>query len=337
MDLSVARGAWFVARHTFLNRYGAGLIGPAVGPDLRFDVSKKRSRGLSTFGSDPKRLKLSDLGTKNISRPFTMAARRRTFRKRRRSFRKRRFRRGRRGFARRVKRVIFRALERKSMVAATAAMTLTEGDGVARVTLIHSPVSNMAHGNEEDSFDGNQFWLKGLSIRGQLHMDTTTPPSTSAIVRLSLVHSREQGAGFNAGFVALTSATTAITNPVQVPPNVNPRLFQNAATFFTGAGYVVPFDTTRVKVIRSFILSVNPGGDVEAGQLSTPTLFKCYVPIKRMMQVEDALQGPIGTPPIRFKNGTYYWVLQVIASQPGSSSDTVVNMTYQSVVYFRDP
>jgi len=301
------------------------------------DISKKRSRGLTVFGNDPKRLRLSDLSAPRTSTSVVMAMRRRTSR---RKFRRRRRtkRRGRRksSFVRRVKRVIFRSLERKVMSLGISAVTIPEGDGVTRTVLVHAPLSNMAQGDEEDRFQGNQFWVKGLLVRGQFSMDTTTPPAASAVIRLSLIWTPEQGAGFNGGFIAFGNTTTSTANPAQTSPNVNPRFFMNSATPFVGAGYTVPFDTTRVKVIKTFIIPVNPSG-TQGSNLAMPTLFKCYVPIRKMVQCEDPLQASIATPPTRYKYGTYFWVMQCIAGNVGTSNDTVVNMVYQSLVYFRDP
>jgi len=326
---TVHRSAGIVAPSAFLNS--------AIQDNQ--DVSKKRSRGLTVFGSDPKRLRLSDLSSPRLSTSLHMAMRRRTFRRKfkRRRRTKRRFRR-KSSFNRRVKRVIFRSLERKVMNCnGISVATIAEGDGVSRVVLVHAPLSHMAQGDEEDRFQGNQFWVKGLLIRGQFSMDTTTPPASSAIMRLSLIWTPEQGAGFDAGFVGFGNTTTSNTNPAQTAPNVNPRFFMNTATPFTGAGYTVPYDTTRVKVIKTFIIPVNPSGDTVGTELAMPTLFKCYVPIRKMVQCEDPLQASIATPPIRYKYGTYFWVLQCIAGNVGTSSDTVVNMVYQSLVYFRDP
>jgi len=317
-------------------------IAPSLSTNSAFlnslDVSRKRPALQLIGGPDPKRLKLTDFSKKSSKMP-----RARIRRGRRRRFRRgrKRFTRGRRvGFAKRVKRVIFRTLERKLRVhigGGAGDLVMAEGDGVSRVIYVHSPLSDMSHGDEEDRFEGNNFWVKGLLLRGSLSMDLTTPTASSAIVRITLLFSKDQGTGFENAWGTFGNTTTAITNPVQVPPNVNPRFFQNTALPFVGLGYVAPFDTTRHKVIKSFMLPVNPTGDSEAGQFTAPTLFKCFVPIKRMMQVEDALQGPIATPGVRYKNGTYWWVAQVLASNAGTSTDPVVSMDAQSITYFRDP
>ena len=81
---------------------------------------------------------------------------------------------------------------------------------------------------------------------------------------------------------------------------------------------------------------MNPAGDIESGQASLPTPFRCWVPINKMMQAEDALGDVLNTEPIRFKYGTYWWVLQCIATNDGTSSDTVVSMDFQSHVHYRD-
>lgn len=335
----VLRGSYLVARQTFLNSYGAGAIAPAIGPDLKFDVQRKRPATLQLIGGpDPKRLKLSDFTTKKRLRNMPRVRRRSS---RRFSRRKRRFGRKRIGrrvtFAKKVKRVIFRTLERKLRVTLnTTTQTLAEGDGVTRVTYLHTPVLNMQHGDEEDRFEGNNFWLKGLLIRGQLTMDRTTPLATSALVRFTLMWSRIQGAGFDTGFTALGNTTTAVANPAQTAPDANPQFFMNTAVPFVGQGYVAPFDTTRHKVIKSFTIPVNPTSNTEAGVASMPTPFKCYVPIRRMIQVEDALQGPLGGP-IRCKGGTYWWIVQCVATNDGTSADTVCALDCQCITYFRDP
>jgi len=334
----VLRGAGFVAQQTVLNRYGLGALAPAIGPDLKTDLSKKRSRGFQFFQPE-KRLKLADFSiSKNTTGPI-MAFRRR-FRPRRRPRRRfrRRFRKGRRSFAKRVRRVILRTAEpRRRVNAQEFNLALAEGDGTTRIIHVQSPLSDLLQGDEDDRFDGNKVWIKGMALRGTFSMDLTTPPATSALVRLTLLWSKDQGDGFNSTFEPFGNTTTAITNPTQVPPNVNPRFFMDTSVPFVGAGMVAPFDTTRHKVIRSFMIPVNPGGDVVDGDLSMPTPFNIYVPIRRNMQIEDALQGPIDTVPTRYKNGTYWWVMQVIASPLGTSSDTVVNMSYEHIIYFRDP
>lgn len=316
---------------------GVGLS--SLGPDFKFDVSKKRPATLQLIGgSDAKRLRLSDfVKLRKRKRGGGMARRRfrRRFRRRRRARGKRTFRR----FARRVKRVILRTQEPKNRLAANnLAFNLVEGDAVSRVVYVHCPVASLLQGPEDDEFIGNKFWLKGVSIRGQLSMSTDTPTATGALVRFTLLWSRDQGAAnMSTTLIPLTSGTTVNTNPAQTAPNVNPRFFAYTTSPFTGHGYVTPFDTTRHKVIRSFSIPVNPSGDVETGQFSIPTPFNCYVRIGKMQQVEDHDSGDLSTPPMRFKYGTYWWVIQCIASNtnpPGN--DPICTLQFQSHVYYRD-
>jgi len=314
---------------------GSALAG--LGPDFKFDVSKKRPATLQLIGGDSKRLRLSDFApAKSKSRRLIMA-RRRFSRRRPRRNRRLRKRRGFRRFAKRVRGVLLRTIEPKDrLVANSLAQAMREGDGTTRSIYVHTPVQNLIQGILDQEFVGNKFYLKGVGLRGQLSLDTTTPSTTGALVRFTLLFTKDQADGMDDAFNEYTSITTPITNPTQVPPNVNPRFFKYTSQPFVGTGYTAPFDTTRHKVIRSFTVPVNPGGDVETGQLSMPTPFKCYVPIKRMMQLEDSSGADLSTPPNRFKYGTYWWVVQCVMSAAGVSTDTVVNMAYQSHVYFRD-
>lgn len=307
-----------------------GAIGFAAHPT---DIQKKRPRGFTLIGPDPKRLKLSDLTKPKAV--HSMALRRRRFRGRKRRG-KRRFRGKRRGFARKVRNVIRRTLEPQRTPSTAQTLSLAEGDGTTRVIYVLAPVTSLIQGTDDATFRGNKVYLKGVSLRGQLSMDVTTPPASSAAIRLTLLWSKDQGSGFNSTFQTFGNTTTSITNPTQVPPNSNPQFFGLTAVPFTGQGYTVPFDTTRHKVIKSFILPVNATGEFDAPALAMPTMFKCYVRLNKTLQMEDLFSTPLSSVPRRFKNGTYWWVLQCIAGNTGTSTDTVVNMTYQSVVYFRD-
>lgn len=321
-----------------------GPIAPLSSATINgLDVSRKRPATLQLIGGpDPKRLRLSDFQKKSSTLPFNMARfRRRTFRRRPRRSRRFRRKRGfrRTSFKRAVKRVIFRTLEKQQQVIedGTVATNLAEGDGTTRTIYVQSPLSGMLHGDEEDRFHGNEYWLKSLGIRGVITMDTTTPPATGAMVRITLLWSKDQGDGFQTGFTAFGNTTTATTNPAQTSPDVNPRFFMNTAVPFVGLGYIAPFDTTRHRVIKSWLIPVNPSGDVEGSALAMPTLFKCYVTLNKKMQVEDALQAGIAGTNTRYKNGTYWWVVQCIAGNASTpSADTVCVMRAQSIVYYRD-
>jgi len=291
--------------------------------------------------TNPKRLKLSPAV---IRRRPKMAFRRRRFR-RRRTFRKRRtgFRRSmpRRSFARRVKRVMLRTIEPQKIDNITSQdLVLQEGDGTSRIVYVMNPAMALANSpNEglESKITGNQFWLKGFSVRGSLHMDVTTPAATSCLVRITLIKHKENAQSMAVGWVPYGNTTTDILAPVQVPPFFNPRFFETTGNqAFTGDGYIIPFDKTKCKVIKSYTIAVNPAGDVEGTQFSMPTPFNLWFPVNRKMQFIDPIEGGITQDTLGFKHGSYYLVMQVIASAAGTQSDNVAVMAHRVSTYFRD-
>lgn len=258
---------------------------------------------------------------------------RRTFRKRS-SFRARRFK-------RRVKSIMLKTLEPRKIDNVTSTdLSLQEGDGTSRLVYVMNPASAIMQGAGAGTADrqisGNQFWLKGIGFRGSFHMSTTTPVATSCIVRVSLVKSKINATTMSAGFVTFGNTTTAITNPTQVPPFANPEFFETTGNqAFTGDGYIIPFDKTKVKVLKSYSIPVNPSGDVEGTEFSMPTPFNLWFPINRKMQIQDPLEGTINQE-LGFKWGSYYLVMQVIASAQGTQSDEVVICAHRVSTYFRD-
>jgi len=200
-----------------------------------------------------------------------------------------------------------------------------------------SPINGLIHGDQEDQFDGNQVWMKGMKIRGQVSLDPTTPSVNGCLIRITAIKTKDQGSGFQSSFVAYGSTSTINTNPAQTSPDVNPRLFDAAGNAqFTGNGYTVPFDRTLVTTLKSWTYLVNPGADQEAGVSSLPTPISCYLPINRRLQIEDPAQTGFTSGSRRFKHVSYYFVLQVICTHTGSVTDDVVNGNFRTEVYYRD-
>lgn len=336
-------GANFVAQNFLLNRYVAGAVAPAIGPEFKFDVQKKRSRGFQEFASK-KRLKLSDFtfaSNKRIT-PALMARRRG-----RRGRRMRRGRKGRRGFrkrgsfVRRVRRVILRTTEAKKRVnPENATLNLAQGDGTSRIVYVSSPPLDLITGSSAGEIDGNKIFLKGISFRGMVGTSGENTTFNGGLIRVSLVFSREQFAPSTPNWITFGSTTTSTANPTATPPYLNPRFFEttNATNQFVGNGWVIPFDTTRVKVKSSRTLVLNPGtqNNAASGIVQTPTPFDLYYKINKWMTIEDPAQSDI-TAPLRFKYGTYYLVMQVVANTNDVSTTVVAELQYTLTTYFRDP
>ncbi|UPW41527.1 capsid protein [Peromfec virus RodF8_90] len=266
---------------------------------------------------------------------------RRSFRKKR-SFRRRRFRKGRGSFKRAVRRVILRTAEAKQSITATqTGLGLTQGDGTSRIVYVTCPVQVPAQGDENDQFAGNKFFVKGISFRGQVGSSGENTTFQGALVRISLVWSKKQNASLAAGWNIFNSTTTRVANPAATAPNENPTFFE-ASTLtqqFVGRGWADAFDRTTITVLSSRTIVVNPGVENEAaaGVIALPTPFKFYYRINKWMQIEDPTHTDFSTAQFRFKNGTYYLVMQVVSNTNDVAATAVGEMDYTLKVHFRDP
>jgi len=166
-------------------------------------------------------------------------------------------------------------------------------------------------------------WADRLDVRDERHFDVAGQhPNVQSMA---------------VGWVPYGNTTTDILAPVQVPPFFNPRFFETTGNqAFTGDGYIIPFDKTKWKDIKSYTIAVNPAGDVEGTQFSMPTPFNLWFPVNRKMQFIDPIEGGITQDTLGFKHGSYYLVMQVIASAAGTQSDNVAVMAHRVSTYFRD-
>lgn len=312
---------------------GAALSGYALYKDIKYAGQKRKFESIDEgidISADLKRQRFSPMAMRSRFRG------RRRFRRRR--FRRKRF--GRRKFAKRVRRVMLRTLEPRK-IATSFAQSFAEADVTNRLVYVNCPPSALVQGTggtQDDQVDGNKVFLRGMVLRGQVAMDNTTPTANGVIFRVTACFTKEQGSGFQGGFVVYNSTTTSAANPAQVPPDTNPRFFDAVVPqAFIGGGNVIPFDRTNVKVLKQWTYLVNPGADTIASELSLPTIVKCYLPINKMVQFEDAGQLGLTTAPRRFKKGNWFFVVQVIASSgPPFSTDTLVNGSFRTEVFWKD-
>jgi len=325
--------AGYIAQAGAFTAAGAALSAYALYSDIKTAGSKRKPDEGVDLSYDSKRIKLNP----NVVTSPSMAFRRRSrFRRRFRRRPRKRFGRKRRSFKRAVRRVILRTIEPRKVIASEFQQAFNEEDAVGSVSYVNCPPSILVQGTQEDQVSGNQVWLKGMLLRGHFMLSLTTPSVAGCMVVVTAVHTKEQGSGFQGGFIQFQSTTTSGTNPAQVAPDVNPRFFNGAgAIAFTGDKYRVEFDKTNVKVMRQWKIPINPAGD-QTTVGTMPTLFKLYCPINRKIQFEDAGELGLTTAPRRFKRGNYFFVLQVITGIPGGVNDTIVNGDFRSEVFVRD-
>lgn len=323
---------------------GLGAVATFVGAgiaDRQFGINSTK-RKLSLIGEpDPKRQKLI------TNRPMAMRsrARRRPFRRRfRRRFRKRRVPFRRRKFTRAVKRVILRTAEAKKIdVVANAVLNTFEGDGTSRVVYAIQPAAALTQGVQSDQFVGDKFFLKGFTFRGQIGLSGEATTYDGAIVRVSVLHHPTNNNSVNpTAFTTFGSTTTLTTNPTQAAPFQNPQFFESSGTneSIRGNGFVIPFDRKLVKVLHSRTFLVNPGSlntAGSAGPITIPTPFKFYFGINRWVQIVDPAEGDLSSAQLRFKNGSYWILLQVISNTNDVSNVQNAEMDYRISLHYRDP
>jgi len=236
-------------------------------------------------------------------------------------------------FARRVRSVILKSAEPKRMNIVTSdGITLADGDGTSRVILVQNIPSNLIQGIERDQFIGDQVYLKGVAIHGQIANDTTNWAYGSFTVRWTLLFHRINAAGMTGSGVLYGNTTTDAAVPTQVPPFSNPAFFDaTSAIRFTGDGYVENFDTTNTKVIGVKTVVVNPGGSASAVKH-----FKHFFPIRSKFQYIDPLETGLTSAPNHGKYGSYYLIRQVISKVNSVSSTVVGSMDIRIQLYFKD-
>ncbi|AIF34809.1 putative capsid protein [Sewage-associated circular DNA virus-3] len=300
--------------------------------------NKRKSEDSRSFSV--KRLKLStnkDMAFRS-RRSFRRRPRRfrRRFRKRRMPFRRRRF-------TRAVRRVILRTSEPKQVWAPenVTGYAIREGDGTSRVINVSNPPAAPIQGVEDDQYIGNKYFLKGIALRGQVGTSGEVTNRQGCLIRVTLVWSKEQAPNLFGAWTEFTSATTSTAAPLQTPPDLNPRFFAitNGTQEFVGNGWAIPFDRTRVRVISSKTIVVNPGVDNEAGAgiISMPTAFSLYFKVNKWMQIEDNDQSDMSSSLISFKYGTYYLVMQAVSNTNDVTDQTIAEMDYSIGVFYRDP
>ena len=91
-------------------------------------------------------------------------------------------------------------------------------------------------------------------------------------------------------------------------------------------------------MLRSYTITLNPGVENQAdgGVVGDVTPFDLYFPINKWMRIEDPDQLDL-TSPFRYKYGTYYLVMQVVANTNDVSATAVGEMDYSISTYYCQP
>lgn len=316
----------------------AGEIAASVGTDLALAsgtsfalAGKKRIRNFEFDFSSPKKAKTEIVGQPMASRRIVNVRRKRKRRSRRRGRR-------RLGFARRVKRIIFRNNEPKRAIVNFAEDTdLVVGNTTARIVVVYGITQFLTQGVQDGQFIGNQVRLKGLSVRGQVECQQTTSFSNFYVV-YTLIRSRQTSVITQHTGNVYGATTTSAVGPTQTTPHSNLSLFRAATTpeIHTGQGFLLPFDTTNVKILGQKIINVNAGG----GENSVVG-FKFWFPLKnKLFTYIDPVQSDLSAGPNHGKYGGIFLVRQLIS---GAEADDEANTTslgeldHHMELFFRDP
>jgi len=330
---------------------GIAALGTAASiyPLHKLDASlNQRKRKLSQVATPPP---TPVVGPKKLRMAFRRRTRfRRPAFRRRRTFRKRRvFRRSRKAFARKVKSVILRTADAKKFdIPSAANVDLREGDGTSRVTYIRNIFAALSQGVTDKEFVGNSFFPKGFNIRGQVSLGpTAVTTGHTTMLRFTHIFSTAQltvGTGtIGPGFLELNSGTTAALTQTAgaavLSPQEVPLVFEGTGTLgYVGDGWVIPFNTKKVTVIKSYTVVVNPSAETnEETNVSPVTPFNLWFPLKRgKMQINDPLEAALPAPNL-FKTGAHYLVIQAIRTTNSVANAIACNMDYRLSIYFKDP
>jgi len=259
------------------------------------------------------------------------------FSRSRRRFGRRRFRRKGRSFTSKVGSALLKFSETKRFLNSVTEATFTSGDNTTRRLYIASPVSQIIQGTDGGDITGDQFWIKGMWLRGRIALDQTT---NTLRVRILLIATR-QFADLPAGFTTYGNATTALTNPTQDPGESNIRIFETSAAE-EAAQPSAPFvgNASGIDVIDNDYVHVLGGKEYVLGTQNALYFqnVDIYVPINRKWSAQSNFDV-VQTDQLRsFRSMNYYWILQVFSNSNANNILVAQDIlgTFDIITYVKD-
>lgn len=213
--------------------------------------------------------------------------------------------------------------------------SLAQGDGTSRTLGIMNLTSNLIQGDENDQFQGNSVWLKGVGIK--FNISPNADPGFGGLsVRWTLFFSRTNATNMLGSGAVYASTTTSSANPTQASPFANPRIFETVATpsMFVGDSYATHFDRTNIKVIKTKMFKINNGGSGINANCK-----KFFFPIHRIFHYQNPDNTTLTSAPNHGRFGSYYLIYEVFqeAGTANISNAVLGTMDWEVRLYFRDP
>lgn len=203
--------------HQGLIAHGAHrYMSPRVTPSsiiTAADESRKRPASPVTITIHPN--KRARMSARTRGRRAIRSYRRRKFR--------RRFRRGKRGLAKFILRVLRRNQETHEAEFSTPTTSQGAGDGTTKVLTIVAPVQQIGESNTAEGLTGDSIFVRGLKFIGQLAANENNNVKFTIMVLMS---KKFMDADTLSTFL---STTTLTANPTQVAPAANLHIFDEDA------------------------------------------------------------------------------------------------------------
>jgi len=243
----------------------------------------------------------------------------------------------RRSFNSKVGSAMLKFTETKRFLDSVAESDFTAGDGTTRRLHIASPIAQITQGTEGQDISGDQFWIKACWLRGRISLGQ----ATNAIrVRILLIGTR-QFADLGVGFTEYNSTTTALTNPTQVAPEANIRIFETSAAEEAGQPSA-PFvgNASGIDIIDTDHVYVLGGKEYFLGteNLNYFQNVDVYVPINRKWRAQSNFDVVQADQLRSFRDLNYYWILQVFSNSNANNILVAQDIlaTFDIITYFKE-
>jgi len=251
---------------------------------------------------------------------------------------RRRFRRRRRKtFRSKVGSALLGFTETKRQLDSVSQGFLQAGDGTTRVLYIASPVSQIIQGTTGATVTGDQFWIKACWLRGRLAIDQTT---NMLRVRILLLATR-QFADLPAGLTTYGNTTTALTNPTQVAPEANIRIFETSAAE-EAAQPSAPFvgNASGIDIIDNDYVTVLGGREYMLGtqNLGYFQNVDLYVPVNRKWHSQSDFDAVQADQIRSYRSMNLYWIIQVFSNTNANNILAAQDLlgTFDIITYYKD-
>jgi len=351
--MDVARGLFLVSRLTFLNRYGAGLIAPAVGLSPNLDVQSRRSSGLhlfkaprtaNSFGTNLRRgqRNMARYKRNRAGRPIRFGGRRSKFptpaarvaRKAVAAAHKRRF-------TTRVTKIIKKNQETFKQHFTQTGFTLAPGDATAMTFRVFAPwQALLGQGDTTQNFSGQEIRMLGFNwrifMRGLVAGD----------VHIQIIYFKSDfqmdvtaaGTDVNNEGQSMTSTTDIDSVPTQVPPNSNIPMFDITATGqFSGLSPVTPWNNDNISIIKVHNYKLHSMGVATTDPFHVATIKFKMNKVVKIQETQGTIDGiPRFFGPRKKRSADQYYIGMRVWGQDPVSTTSHASFLHTGKLFWKE-